>query len=790
MTENWEFREEEKEAISYYGEQIYFVTGLSYLFEDEERPFKCISVEQSLELLETLRVVSLDSETRGTEIWQGQLLLLQLGNKHFQVVIDCLTIDVRRYKEFLESDRLFIIHNAKFDLRWLYKEGIVVRNVYDTFLGEKILFLGFPPGIISLSLQACCDRYLHIHLDKTVRGKIHAGLTDEVIIYSANDVVWLEDVMNAQLEQIKARGQLNALNVENRFVRVLAYIEFCGIRLDAVKWKAKMVKDEARLREAETKLNEWVVNYVLSKGKDAVIAYDSTTRRGKKKRAKASAGKYVAIDPQRNLFEESVPRCIINWNSNKQVIPLFEELGFELWTKDKKTGKLKKSVDSRILGKQKGKSDILPLYLEYSAAFKVATSFGQNFLDAINPVTGRIHPTFNQMMDTGRLSCGKGSKKGGGKTKDDDVAEDETDVSADEIIAVDKSVNVQQLPSDEETRACFIPNQGNLLVDCDYGDQEGHVFTELTQDKAWIEFYNDPAERDGHAFVAKMIFPDELKDIPEKEVKKKRKDLRDAAKPARFTFNYNGTASALAANTGKPLKFCEKCFVTYFNAFKGIDRFFKISKRKMWERGYILISELTGLRAYIYDWPILKGIEKRKNSMGQEFWDLYRSAKKSGLVIEDVPGSVLQEIAKKFAKGEPLQAIAIRYEYKVKAAGKVKTKYIDINWQTVIVKVFKHLSKRRSASENQSCNYTSQGTAAAMTKIAGSVYFDHLVESGRIFKVLIPNDVHDEYLIEPPAEIAEEEAAKLSECMEYAASLFCKSVTIKAVPEIGDHWIH
>jgi hypothetical protein len=47
-----------------------------------------------------------------------------------------------------------------------------------------------------------------------------------------------------------------------------------------------------------------------------------------------------------------------------------------------------------------------------------------------------------------------------------------------------------------------------------------------------------------------------------------------------------------------------------------------------------------------------------------------------------------------------------------------------------------------------------------------------------------------EYLTEPPAEIAEQEARKLSECMEYAASLFCKSVTIKAVPEIGTCWIH
>lgn len=789
MDVDWDYGELKEEPIVYYGEQIYFVTGQSSLFGDEDRPYKCISVEESLELLSTLKVVGLDSETKGTEIWQGTLLLLQLGNKKFQVVIDCLTVDVKRYKSFLESDRLFIIHNAKFDLRWLYKEGIVVRNVYDTFLGEKILFLGFPPGIVSLSLQACVKRYRNVELDKTVRGKINGGLTDEVIIYSANDVVWLEDVMNEQVNLLTIRKQLAAMDIENRFVRVLAYIEYCGIRLDVNRWKAKMMKDEIRLREAETKLNEWVVNYVLSKGEDAVIAYDITGRRGKKKRAKASEGKYVAIDPQRSLFEESKPRCIINWNSNKQVIPLFEELGFELWTKDRKTGRLKKSVDSKLIKRQKDKSDIVPLYLEYSAAFKVVTSFGQNFIDAVNPVTGRIHPTFNQMMDTGRLSCGKGGKKGGGKTKDDDVAED-TELNADEVIAVDKSVNIQQLPSDPETRACFIPSEGHLLVDCDYGDQEGHVFTELTQDKAWIEFYNDPAERDGHAFVAKMIFPDELKDIPENEVKAKRKDLRDAAKPARFTFNYNGTAPALAANTGKPLDFCEKCFKTYFNAFKGIDRFFKVSKKNMWDRGYILISEYTGLRAYIYDWPILKGIEKRKNSMGQEYWDLYRKAKESGMVIDDVPGVVMQEIAKKFAQGDPLSAIAIRYEYKAKKGDKTETKYIDINWQTVIVKVFKHLSKRKSSSENQSCNYTSQGTAAAMTKIAGIMYFDYLVDSGLIFKVLIPNDVHDEYLTEPPAEIAEQEAKKLSECMEYAASLFCKSVTIKAVPEIADHWVH
>ena len=768
---------------------IYFVTGQRELFEFPDAKYKCISVEESLKILEPLRVVGLDTETTGTEIWQGKLLTLQLGNKENQVVIDCMTIDVKQYKDYLESDRLFIIHNAKFDLRWLYKEHIVVRNVYDTYLAEKILFLGFPPGIVSLSLQACCDRYLHIYLDKTVRGQIHAGMTEEVIVYAANDVVHLEDIMDLQLKTITARGQKVALDIENEFVRVLAYIEYCGIKLDPVKWKAKMDKDAERLRVAEQKLNKWVVDYVMKKGDPSLIARNYDTHK-KGKPAKLADNVYVVI-PQPSLFAESDtgPQCIINWNSSKQVIRLFEELGFDLLVKDKKTGKMKKSVESKFIELQASKSSIVPLYLEYSAAFKVVTSFGQNFLDAINPVTQRIHPTFNQMMDTGRLSCGSGGKGKGGKTKDDDIAEEADDNKDTSTQANDKSVNVQQLPATEETRAAFVPEKGHLLVDCDYGDQEGHVFTELSNDREWIAFYNDPAQRDGHSFVAKMCFPKDLDGVAEKDVKKVRKDLRDLAKKARFCFNYNGQAPTMATNCNIPVDFATEIYNNYFKRFNGIASYFKVQKRDMWNRGYILISKITGLRAYIYDYPILKGIERRKNGM-EDFWDIYKAARDSGRVISEIPPSVMQEIAKKFAQGVPIEEIAVRYSYKVKKAGKVEERFIDINRETVYVSVMKHLWKRRSASDNQSCNYPSQGTAAAMTKIAGIRYFNHLVNDGLIFKVLIPNDVHDEYLIEPPEEIAEQEAKKLSECMEYAAAIFCKKVTIKAVPELADHWIH
>ena len=768
---------------------IYFVTGQRELFEFPDAKYKCISVEESLKILEPLRVVGLDTETTGTEIWQGRLLTLQLGNKENQVVIDCMTIDVKQYKDYLESDRLFIIHNAKFDLRWLYKEHIVVRNVYDTYLAEKILFLGFPPGVVSLSLQACCDRYLHIYLDKTVRGQIHAGMTEDVIVYAANDVVHLEDIMNLQLKTITTRGQKVALDIENEFVRVLAYIEYCGIKLDPVKWKAKMDKDAERLRVAEQKLNEWVVDYVMKKDDPSLIARNYDTHK-KGKPAKLADNIYVVI-PQPSLFAEfnTGPQCIINWNSSKQVIRLFEELGFDLLVKDKKTGKMKKSVESKFIELQASKSSIVPLYLEYSAAFKVVTSFGQNFLDAINPITQRIHPTFNQMMDTGRLSCGSGGKGKGGKTKDDDIAEEVDENKDTSIQANDKSVNVQQLPATEETRAAFVPEKGHLLVDCDYGDQEGHVFTELSNDKEWIAFYNDPNQRDGHSFVAKMCFPKDLDGVAEKDVKKVRKDLRDLAKKARFCFNYNGQAPTMATNCNIPVDFATEIYNNYFKRFNGIASYFRVQKRDMWNRGYILISKITGLRAYIYDYPILKGIERRKNGM-EDFWDIYKAARDSGRVISEIPPPVMQEIAKRFAQDVPIEEIAVRYSYKVKKAGKVEERFIDINRETVYVSVMKHLWKRKSASDNQSCNYPSQGTAAAMTKIAGIRYFNHLVNDGLIFKVLIPNDVHDEYLIEPPEEIAEQEAKKLSECMEYAANIFCKKVSIKAVPELASCWVH
>ena len=82
----------------------------------------------------------------------------------------------------------------------------------------------------SMSLKSAGQNYLNIELDKSVRGKIiWAGLTEDVIEYSANDVKYLEQIMNLQIEELKKKNLHIAIKYENAFVLPLAYMEYCGI---------------------------------------------------------------------------------------------------------------------------------------------------------------------------------------------------------------------------------------------------------------------------------------------------------------------------------------------------------------------------------------------------------------------------------------------------------------------------------------------------------------------------------------------------------------------------------
>ena len=72
---------------------IYFVSSQKELLENAV--YKCISVQESISLLSTLKVIGLDTETEGFDPYTDALLSLQLGNRDFQVVIDASNVDIK-----------------------------------------------------------------------------------------------------------------------------------------------------------------------------------------------------------------------------------------------------------------------------------------------------------------------------------------------------------------------------------------------------------------------------------------------------------------------------------------------------------------------------------------------------------------------------------------------------------------------------------------------------------------------------------------------------------------------
>ena len=457
---------------------IYLVTAKQELFESSL--YKHISVKESLAMMDTWNKVQFDTETNGRDAHVNHLLCAQFGNKdaNAQIVVDCSTIDITLYKDILEG-KLIIGHNLKFDLQFLYNYSIVPLKVYDTMIVEQMLYMGYPSGQVSFSLKEVAWRRLNINIDKTVRGEIiWRGLDERVIEYAGSDVLYLEDIMWSQVADCKAKECLVAAKVECDFVPSIAYMEWCGIKLDEDKWKEKMKQDKEKLNIAVKALNDFVVRTpVLSR--------------------------FTFIDLQGDLFEgfNTEPQVTINWSSSKQVIEVAKALGFDTSVKDKKTGEDKDSVLEKQLAVQKGINDeFLKLYFDYQEHAKVVSSFGQGHLDAINPNTGRLHTTFKQLgAASGRLSCGSNQPN-----KDLAKLKGLPPSSC-------KYPNIQQLPADEPTRSAFVAPEGYMFVSADFSAEESRLGADIYQDKEFLKEFTE-GSGDTHSMFAWMVFRKECEE--------------------------------------------------------------------------------------------------------------------------------------------------------------------------------------------------------------------------------------------------------------------------------------
>jgi DNA polymerase I-like protein with 3'-5' exonuclease and polymerase domains len=736
---------------------IYLVTGNRQLFYSEY--YEVISLEKSLEIIENWDVVQFDTETSGRDPHCCKILCAQFGNKNAdtQIVVDTSTTDILHYKNLLET-KLLIGHNLKFDIQFLYNHSIIPTQVWDTMIIEQLLHLGFDNKFFHYSLKDVAERRLKIDIDKTTRGEIiWRGLDDKVVLYAAGDVMYLEDIRDLQIQDCKQRTCSKAAQIENAFVPVIAYLEWCGIRLDVNKWQNKIKDNERKRDEALEKLNQWVVDYYKRNGGqvDGCIEQDFTImesiggkcvfydvpndyvlmgtptvyeekttdellgleciRRYVKIRRSCD---YVTINNQGDLFGgwDLEPKCCINWASSRQTIPFFQMLGFDTTAKDKKTGDIKDSVVEKVLAKQKGiADDFLKLYFAYKEKFKDCSTYGQNYIDAINPNTDRIHTTFWQLgAASGRMSCGSRNTN--------------TDLAHIKGIAPSrcKYVQLQNLPSDEITRGAFIPKEGNLMTACDYSALESRLGADIYNEPEMLEEFLHRSG-DMHSLCAKLVFHEELKDVAIEDIKTLRPDLRKKVKPIEFSQQFGGGAGAVADALGCSREEAQKFVKAYADGFKGITEFKKKGSAFVRKYGYVLICEHTGHKLY---------------------WEDFKKWRE----IEDLPEYIYK---REYTSEE-------RKEHEGAAA----------KW------------------DRMALNAPTQGSGIAILKLSMTLFFKWLCQEGYFNKVLLCNLVHDEAVIEYPEELKDIVVPKLKEYMEKGASVLCKKLPIPCVPETGNHWIH
>lgn len=750
---------------------IYLVSKNKSLFGSKR--YKEVPFEEAMKVIEPLKLPQLDTETTGLDEHTKRILTIQIGNKKNQVVFDWITLTIsekNKLKEYLESDdRTFLGWNLMFDLRFLYSVNIWPKHVWDGYIGQKLLWLGYTredlinlfiehgydPAYAGYSLKAACHNYLDYNLDKSVRGKIiNEGLTEEVVVYAAGDVMWIEDIKNEMDKLLDQEELQTAMYVECEFIKGLAYFQYCGVLLDTNKWLAKMDKDLANMKAAEDKLNRWVVEWEAKQDEKYEIRYPELEEEGNdiaiekliKKLLKQGfvrwpqedlstawgntisayrrrvEGSYTTVNLQGDLFEgfDTERRCKINWRSPDQVIGFFKKLGIQTETFDKKTKKKKDSIDKTILKPQKDKFPIIPIYLEYRKAAQVVSNFGQNWLDAINKGDGRVHPELNPIgTDTSRVSSGGGQS----------------------------DLNIQNIPHDPETRACFVSAPGNVWISADYQSQESRIIASVANDPAMLDLFIN-GSGDVHSLVAKMSYSQYIpSDLPVEEVKAFSKnsikngglDYRQEAKGIEFSINYGGDHNTISNNKGIPLEEAKQIYDNFMEGFPGVASYQKYCRMAVMRDGYVLMNPQTRHRAHI---PELKFIREMQEKMqNPEFWSYYREMKRDAPECETV-----RSVSKFFG--------------------------IKSQW------------------EKNSINYRIQNRGAMCFKFASIKLFRWICENNyqNIVKMCVP--VHDEFNLECPKEMAEEVSKKLIQCMEEGAKPFCKRLHLGADVDINDHWVH
>lgn len=225
---------------------------------------------------------------------------------------------------------------------------------------------------------------------------------------------------------------------------------------------------------------------------------------------------------QMSFFGEKVLSSI-NMDSNKQILNMLNKYEISV------------TNTSRHALAPYSKNPLVRAITEYRRTAKLLSTFLYSIPQQIHSVTGRLHPKYLQIGAwSGRMSCG--------------------------------GPNIQQIPRDNNFRACFSVTEGNKLVIADYSQIELRVVAEISRDERMIKAYKNG--EDLHRLTAALVNGKHLSQITKEE--------RQSAKAMNFGLVFAMGAKGLQIyaketyDVDMTLEEAEQFRNRFFNAYKGV----------------------------------------------------------------------------------------------------------------------------------------------------------------------------------------------------------------------------
>jgi len=236
-----------------------------------------------------------------------------------------------------------------------------------------------------------------------------------------------------------------------------------------------------------------------------------------------------------------------NINSPAQVgVILFEKLGLK---GGKKTTQ-GYSTAADVLDKLADKHPIVSLILEYRAHAKLKSTYVEGLLPLIDPVTSRIHSTFNQALTaTGRLSSAEPNLQ-----------------------------NIPiRMPLGRELRKAFVPREGAVFVDADYSQIELRLLAHMSGDETLINAFRQG--EDIHRLTASQVLGIALEDVTP--------EARSNAKAVNFGIIYGIGAFSLSEDLKISVKEAETYISGYFRKYPGVKHYLDTTIESAKTNGYV-----------------------------------------------------------------------------------------------------------------------------------------------------------------------------------------------------------